>query len=657
MRRRLTPALTDPLALYHARVTLGQIRRDDAQLRALYAMRESLGALASYEPSAQVRELIDALAPAPRLGFTSSHTTTTTADRQGQHARELVRSISSADSLDSLAAPRGLILTGEPGTGKTMLLQLIFDCLPTAAKFKAHYHHFLLATYDRIHRATMRERARLDALERNSHVARTERAKLDALSRGWRAVFAGGRDPSDARLNANEFVLAQVAREIALEHGWLLAFDDVQLVDIAGAGIVKRVLEWYWRLGGVVLATSNRLPRDLYNAGVQREAISSFLDALANRCDVVHVASAHDYRRIQPELPLSNDTHDADGEHDDPRASWRRIESPGAYFVNDRAGLESTLRELVGARSSSWSPTVLRVYNRALHVPASTSTVARMSFRELCERPLGAADYLSLASRFGTLVIDDVPVLTLANGKNEARRLITLIDACYETKARVVLNAHAPIDLLFFPDAVHEPPPHADADADSLTQESLGDTLHDLERPYRPNISSYRDGDPQARYDDDELATDLDDDTPSPPATSATASSSSSSVPLSKQPAPHPSASAPSLASLAIFTGDDERFAYRRAVSRLHEMSSAKYLREAVWTPLDPSLRTWETTTTTRPQRESHEQERQRPEADPSARQAVLQDAADAVIQDGASTSLKRPKMYVRMTDEACELV
>jgi hypothetical protein len=90
--------------------------------------------------------------------------------------------------------------------------------------------------------------------------SRKEEMKARAISKGWQSVFAGGRSASDASLNTKEFVLAKVALDLIKTQGWLLAFDEVQLVDIAGAGLVSRVLSWYWRLGGVVVATSNRVP-------------------------------------------------------------------------------------------------------------------------------------------------------------------------------------------------------------------------------------------------------------------------------------------------------------------------------------------------------------------------------------------------------------
>lgn len=154
------------------------------------------------------------------------------------------------------------------------------DSLPTPFKIRRHYHHFLLSLYSQVfeevrrdfsrsrlhqfkcrpHAQLERRRLSLDSVISPSGESRHSQAASLALSRGWRSVFASGLSPSSPLLNSSEFVLAQVARDLIRDQGWLLAFDEVQMVDVAGAGIVKRVIEWYWRLGGVVLGTSNRVP-------------------------------------------------------------------------------------------------------------------------------------------------------------------------------------------------------------------------------------------------------------------------------------------------------------------------------------------------------------------------------------------------------------
>ena len=74
--------------------------------------------------------------------------------------------------------------------------------------------------------------------------------------------------------------------------------------------------------------------------------------------------------------------------------------------------------------------------------------MARASFTELCGAPLGPQDYLTIARRFHTLFLSDVPRLSPAN-HHEARRLVTLIDALYEAKTRLVVLAEAEPEALY----------------------------------------------------------------------------------------------------------------------------------------------------------------------------------------------------------------
>ena len=74
--------------------------------------------------------------------------------------------------------------------------------------------------------------------------------------------------------------------------------------------------------------------------------------------------------------------------------------------------------------------------------------MARASFADLCGRPLGPQDYLAIAERFHTLFLEDVPILG-PNNQQEARRLVTLVDALYEAKTKLVVLAAARPEALY----------------------------------------------------------------------------------------------------------------------------------------------------------------------------------------------------------------
>ncbi|GAA5914046.1 hypothetical protein JCM6882_001832 [Rhodosporidiobolus microsporus] len=688
--------VADPLWLYYSLVAQGKVQKDEEQLRALVQIRKLHEQLLDYQPPVRLVTLLESIRslPSSDTAPTSSVSALTSPSlpawpfrrsalsvlgqdlspeeeeerrmlaslSEREKTTQLVKVLKAHEGLEDLDTPKGFLLTGPPGTGKSLLMDLFFQSLPVPHKVRYHYHAFLLSIYQSVHRALEKQRLANEEEERVMNElyrrgdgkgypwSRREEMKAQAISKGWQSVFAGGRSAHDPALNTRDFVLAKVALDLIKTQGWLLAFDEVQLVDIAGAGLVSRVMSWYWRLGGVVVATSNRVPEDLYKQGIQRQTLSPFLSALAHRSPVINLSSPTDYRLIARSAhPLTPETDASEPGAFGSVDAWTRwgTRSRG-WFVKgtDDEAWKEALRWIVG--DAAGAEKTLSVYGRRVRVPWACEGVARFTFKQLCEQPLGPADYISLGSEFHTIIIDDVPVLPL-NAKNEARRLITLLDALYETKTRLLAFAAAPIDSLFFPDAISAPPPPPESEGpdffesssssssfqgsqapgssgpvhtldpatfslppnsafsrptskryesvdaageitDSLVEEMLGDVQQDLEAPYRPNIASY---DQTADVEAYDKAAEIEREQKKEQRKKEIRKELEKRA---KEPV-HPSAATPSFQSLAIFTGEEERFAFKRAVSRVHEMSSAEYLVTSVHSPLPSAVRTWETTT------------------------------------------------------------
>ena len=220
----------------------------------------------------------------------------------------------------------------------------------------------------------------------------------------------------EARKTGVDDALAPVARAVAQDLR-LLAFDEMQITDITDAMIVGRLFQMLMEAGVVIVTTSNRPPEDLYKNGLNRALFLPFIALLRERMDVIALESETDYRQ-------------------------HRLTGAEVYFTpadaRARAAMDALWSELTGVGAGS--PLVLEVQGRKVEIPHHHNAVARAGFWDLCGRPLGPADYLALAERVRVLMIEDIPHLSAAN-YNEAKRFVTLIDALYEGKVRLIASA------------------------------------------------------------------------------------------------------------------------------------------------------------------------------------------------------------------------
>jgi cell division protein ZapE len=87
-------------------------------------------------------------------------------------------------------------------------------------------------------------------------------------------------------------------------------------------------------------------------------------------------------------------------------------------------------------------PTEIEMKGRSVSVPRAVGRAARFTFAQLCEKPLGASDYLEIAKRFDVVFIDQIPHLGPAR-RNETKRFIILVDALYDASVRLFASAAA----------------------------------------------------------------------------------------------------------------------------------------------------------------------------------------------------------------------
>jgi len=271
----------------------------------------------------------------------------------------------------------GLYLWGDVGRGKSMLMDLFVDSVGLPRR-RVHFHAFMQELHDAMHAA--RGLGIQDALK----------PFLDRVG-------------SDIRL---------------------LAFDEMQIGDIADAMIVGRLFQGLTDRGVTIVTTSNRPPDDLYENGLNRQLFLPFIAMLKERFTICELSSATDYRQtLLADQPVYFTPADAEA----------------------RTALDTIWHSLSGGRSEVL---VLKVKGREVEIPGFNNGVARASFFNLCGRHLGPGDFLALADHIRVLILQDIPLLGRRNF-NEAKRFVILIDALYEARVRLICSAAAEPEKLY----------------------------------------------------------------------------------------------------------------------------------------------------------------------------------------------------------------
>ncbi|KAB5539448.1 AFG1-like ATPase-domain-containing protein [Coniochaeta sp. 2T2.1] len=596
--------ITDPLIKYQSLLATGVLSPSPNQHRLAHHLQKLYRDLKDYSPQTEYRarlslltQAIDSSSAHPKPAPPSSSGLAVpshpiwrnpffarllTAGGQGQgkgRSLALTRVLTSRQAAVEIDSPRGLFLSGDVGTGKSMLLDLLAEGLPTEKKRRWHFSGFMLY-----------------ALSRLEHFRK--------ISEGKGGGEGGG--------GGGEYSLLWLGREM-IETSPVLFLDEFQLPDRAASKILGNLFVVFFQLGGVLVASSNRMPEELERAtggygeaergmvgrmlglGRRRRAakgelfgatsdFAGFLEVLKARCKFWHMES-RDWRRWEgvevgkgEAKALEGDGVEGVGEAEEEVDEKSEVAlRPAKYFT----GTQET-EEWGAFVSGAWQPARLVVYGRTVLVPRQRDGVSLWDFSELVHS-FGPADYITLASNYHTFILDNVPILPLSM-KNEARRFITFLDALYESRCKLIIRAAAGPDDLFFPETrraasasntattatTAATEPHTDGGGDAVYSETIAEVFQDQTSPFRPNISSYNPD------QDSDFGTEQD---------------ASRKVDFT---------------DAGAFTGQDERFAYARAESRLWEMCGARWHArrgEGWWMPLPAEARHWEGREVSRPLR------------------------------------------------------
>ena len=284
--------------------------------------------------------------------------------------------------------PKGLYMYGGVGRGKSMLMDLFFECLPKdMKKERVHFHEFMIGVHDYIHS---------------------------------RREAEGGREGVDATLPLLACRIAERSR--------VLCFDEFHVTDVADAMILGRLFRAVFEQGVTVVATSNWEPDRLYEGGLKRDRFLPFIELLKDKMDVLHLNSPTDYRTkfLASEgtyfYPFSAET-------------TKKVDALFKHLTDDAEMNEDTVE----------------VKGRTITVPRAAKGIARFTFPQLCEQPHGAEDFLALSRRYHTVFLENTPKMGY-DRSNEAKRFMIMVDTFYEMGTRLVIGADAPPHKLYYGD-------------------------------------------------------------------------------------------------------------------------------------------------------------------------------------------------------------
>ncbi|MDT8281996.1 MAG: cell division protein ZapE [Gammaproteobacteria bacterium] len=301
--------------------------------------------------------------------------------QQNHPLRELIFKLSPFKSHQPQTL-KGLYLWGGVGRGKTWLMNLFYEQLAIEQKKRIHFHQFMLDIH-----------ARLSSLSAQDNVKQ--------------------KNP-----------LQHIARQLAKEYK-VLCIDEFIVTNIADAMILSELLHALFKYRVCLVATSNRVPDNLYLNGLQRERFLPAIELIKKYADVFQLDNGIDHRASL--LEHNNIYY-----------------SPVSEGVHQKISLQ--IQEL--AISPLTENKVINIQSRQIKTKSASDEVVWFEFEAICSTPRAAQDYIELAQRFNTVVVSNIPVMD-EYSDDMARRFIYLIDELYHRNVKLIVSAEAEPEKLY----------------------------------------------------------------------------------------------------------------------------------------------------------------------------------------------------------------
>ena len=277
---------------------------------------------------------------------------------------------------------KGLYFWGSVGRGKTWLMNLFYEELAIKEKNRIHFHHFMLDIHE----------------------------KLSALN--------------ESKNNNRKNPLQHIARQLAKKYR-VLCIDEFIVTNITDAMILSELLHALFKHQVCLVATSNRVPDDLYLNGLQRERFLPAIELIKTHTEVFHLDGGIDHRTSL-------------------------LEQSDVYYspITENTNQQISLRIHELAITPVIENKILFVLGREIQTISCSEEVAWFDFETICTTPRAAQDYIELAQQFNTIIVSNIPVLN-ENSDDKARRFIYLIDELYDRNVKLIASAQTEPEKLY----------------------------------------------------------------------------------------------------------------------------------------------------------------------------------------------------------------
>ena len=223
------------------------------------------------------------------------------------------------------------------------------------------------------------------------------------------------------RKNNEENIINLFVKELKSKVS-LIYFDEFQVTNIVDAMILGKLFDQIFKKKIKIILTSNIKISDLYKDGLQRDQFKPFIDIMKKNSIEHELIIEDDYRKSK----------------DNKR---QRFFSP----LNKETNFKMNKLFRIITKNRNKSSKILNIKGRKLEVENYYEGISRFNFNELCNKNLGAEDYLEIAKISKFIVIDEIPQFDDFNS-NQQQRFITLIDIIYEKNILLAVSANQNLD-------------------------------------------------------------------------------------------------------------------------------------------------------------------------------------------------------------------